>query len=118
MSCRYLSMSKELVRVTVRVSSTTAKDRDTTVTTVLPLLRPRLARAMAGRETPLPDFFSFRFPPSPSVYRTASMGETLAAIPAGLGAGEEDRKQGEQGRPHKDHRVQGDDASHPVQLQQ
>ena len=42
----YLSMSKPLVRFTVTVSSTTARDRERTVTTVLPRLRPRLAQAM------------------------------------------------------------------------
>ena len=48
----YLSMSKPPAKVTVTVSSTTARDRESTVTTVLPRLRPRLAQAMEKRETP------------------------------------------------------------------
>ena len=46
-------MSKPEVKVQVRFSSTTASARLRTVTAVRPLLRPRLARAMAGRN-PLP----------------------------------------------------------------
>ena len=48
----YLSMSKPLVKFTVTVSSTTARDREVIVTAVLPRLRPRLAQAMASREDP------------------------------------------------------------------
>ena len=51
--------------------------------TVLPLLRPRLAQAMPAKEKPFRDFLSFRPLPLPSVYRTASTGETLAAIRPG-----------------------------------
>ena len=50
-------MSKPLVKFTVTVSSTTARDRDVTVTAVLPRLRPRLAQAMESRETPFPARF-------------------------------------------------------------
>ena len=62
----YLSMSKPLAKVTVMVSSTTAKHRESTVTTVLPRFRPRLAQAMENRETPLTFRFvlRLRFPPS------------------------------------------------------
>ena len=48
---RYLSMSKLPENVTVTVSSTTARDRDSTVTAVLPRLRPRFAHAMDSGET-------------------------------------------------------------------
>ena len=66
------------------VVSTTARDRESTVTTVLPLLRPRLARAMEKGDTlPLPRFAFFLLW-LPSVYRTASMGETFAASRPGL----------------------------------
>ena len=75
---RYFSILKPLVKVTVRFSSTTARESDSTVTTVLLRLRPRLAFAMASRDTP-PDFFTFFFSVPPSVYRTASMGLTFAA---------------------------------------
>ena len=44
-------MSKPRERVTVAVSSTTARDSDSTVTAVLPRLRPRFAQAMESRET-------------------------------------------------------------------
>ena len=62
----YLSISKPPVKVTVRVSSTTARVRDSTVRKVLPRLRPRLAQAMEKRETPLALRLAlrFRFPPS------------------------------------------------------
>ena len=63
----YLSMSKPLVKFTVTVSSTTARDRDVTVTAVLPRLRPRLAQAMDSRDTPLRPFFVLRLMPLPSV---------------------------------------------------
>ena len=63
----YLSMSKPLVKFTVTVSSTTARDRDVTVTAVLPRLRPRLAQAMDSRDTPLRPFFVLRLMPPPSV---------------------------------------------------
>ena len=53
----YLSMSKPLAKVTVMVSSTTARHRESTVTTVLPRFRPRLAQAMESRETPFPARF-------------------------------------------------------------
>ena len=53
---RYLSMSKPRERVTVAVSSTTARDSDSTVTAVLPLLRPRFAQAMDSKDT----FFALR----------------------------------------------------------
>ena len=86
----YLSMSKPLVKFTVTVSSTTARDREVIVTAVLPRLRPRLAQAMAGREDRPAPLWARRFPegrrdflPAPSVYRTASMGETLAATRPG-----------------------------------
>ena len=59
-------MLKPLVNVTVRFSSTTARERDSTVTTVLLRLRPRFAFAMANRDTP-PDFFIFFFGVPPSV---------------------------------------------------
>ena len=55
------------VKFTVTVSSTTARDRDVTVTAVLPRLRPRLAQAMDSRDTPLPFRFPFRFSVLPSV---------------------------------------------------
>ena len=42
----YLSISKPPAKFTVTVSSTTASDSDSTVTTVFPLLRPRLAQAI------------------------------------------------------------------------
>ena len=60
-------MSKPLVKFTVTVSSTTARDRDVTVTAVLPRLRPRLAQAMDSRDTPLRPFFVLRLMPLPSV---------------------------------------------------
>ena len=55
------------VKFTVTVSSTTARDRDVTVTAVLPRLRPRLAQAMDSRDTPLRPFFVLRLMPPPSV---------------------------------------------------
>ena len=63
----YLSMSKPPVKVTVSVSSTTARVNDNTVMKVLPRLRPRLAQAMERRDTPLPFRCSFRFSILPSV---------------------------------------------------
>ena len=63
----YLSISKPPAKFTVTVSSTTAKDRESTVTTVFPLLRPRLAQAIVKGLTfrafrPLARVFSL--PPS------------------------------------------------------
>ena len=60
----YLSISKPPAKFTVTVSSTTARDSESTVTAVLPLLRPRLAQAMVKGFT----FLVFRplarvFPP-------------------------------------------------------
>ena len=77
-------MSKPLAKFTVTVSSTTAREREVTVTAVLLRLRPRLAQAMDSRDTPPRPFFVLRLMVPPSVYRTASMGETLAAARPGF----------------------------------
>ena len=63
----YLSMSKPPVKVTVRVSRTTARDNDKMVITVLLRLRPRLAQAMDSKETPLMLRFAFLLDTFPSV---------------------------------------------------
>ena len=69
--------------MTTRFISTTARARDRTVTTVLPRLRPRLAQAIWNRDAPL--FRARRLPLvlPPSVYRTASTGDTFAAMRPG-----------------------------------
>ena len=79
----YLSMSNPRATVTVKFSSTTARVRERTVTTVFPRLRPRLAQAMPAREKAFRGRRVFFRLPLPSVYRTASTGETLAAIRPG-----------------------------------
>ena len=77
-----MSMSKLPVSVTVMVSSSTARERLSTVMKVLPRLRPRLARAMEKRETPLRLRCALRNT-VPSVYLTASTGDTRAAMRPG-----------------------------------
>ena len=70
------------------VASTTARVRERTVTAVLPLLRPRFALAIRERDAPLCALRIFsRFPVfflPPSVYRSASTGETFAAMRPGF----------------------------------
>ena len=61
-----------------------ASDREQTTSTVRFLFRPRLDSAIFGSFPPLVEFLLFFLPPALSVYRTASTGETFAAMRAGF----------------------------------
>ena len=67
------------------VASTTARVNETTVTAVRTRLRPRLAQAIPGRDAP--ESVPRLRPPDraglPSLQRTASTGETFAALRPG-----------------------------------
>ena len=81
---RNLSIEKELVTVKMLLRRTTERDRDRMTTRVFPLLLPRPDRAIRQSFPPSVVRFSFRLPFAPSVYRTASTGDTRAAIRAGF----------------------------------
>ena len=76
-------MSKEFVIVNTLFKSTTAKDNDTIIMDVFPLLLPKLESAILQIFPPPEERFPFFFALLPSVKRNASIGETFAANLAG-----------------------------------
>ena len=78
-------MSKPPPRAKTVWNSTAARARESTVSSVFFRFRPRFAAAMPkGVPPPLTCRFFFRRPLAPSVYRTASTGDTLPASLPGL----------------------------------
>lgn len=81
--CRYLSISNEWVIVNTLFRRMIARDSDAMIIVVFPLLLPRFDKAIRHILPPLKECFPFLRTLLPSVYLSASIGDTRDAILAG-----------------------------------